>query len=161
MLRFPAAVLLAASLVGCVAPYRMDVQQGNVVSQELVDQLKPGLTKAQVRFVLGTPLITDPFHPDRWDYFYSFRKGRESAPETRRLTLIFHDDTLVRIEGDIAARDRRLADTAPDGGSTRQPAAGPADEPPPPPDPSMSNSCPPGIRLSEPRAGGALLWGRR
>lgn len=117
MLRTPAARLLlaavlAAPLAGCITPYRMDVQQGNVISQEMVDQLKPGMTKAQVRFVLGTPLITDPFHPDRWDYFYSFRHGREGVPETRRLTVIFRNDTLVRVEGDLAARDREVADTA-------------------------------------------------
>ncbi len=129
MLRFPAAALLVVSLAGCLTPYRMDVQQGNAISQEMVDQLKPGMTKAQVRFVLGTPLVTDPFHPERWDYFYSFRKGSEGVPTTRRLTVIFRNDRLVRIESDIAERDPKLADTAPAGDRPRKTAVGPTGDP--------------------------------
>ena len=53
-----------------VTPYKIEIQQGNFVSQDMVSQLKPGMTKEQVRFVLGTPLVTDIFHPDRWDYLY-------------------------------------------------------------------------------------------
>ena len=69
--------------------HKLDIQQGNVVTQEMVDKLKPGMTRAQVRFVLGTPLVTDTFHRNRWDYFYSFKVGAEGVAETRRLTLPF------------------------------------------------------------------------
>src|SRR3990170_4201353 len=86
MRSLPFAALLAAAtlLAGCVSPYKIDVQQGNVVSQEMLEKLKPGMTKSQVRFALGTPLIADSFHPDRWDYFYSLKKGGDPAPPPRR-----------------------------------------------------------------------------
>jgi outer membrane protein assembly factor BamE len=82
----------------------MDVQQGNVITQEMVDQLKPGMTRSQVRFVLGTPLVSDPFHPERWDYIYHFRKGGAPEADARRLTVIFQDDSLARIVGDVAVK---------------------------------------------------------
>ncbi|OGI47125.1 MAG: hypothetical protein A2151_09420 [Candidatus Muproteobacteria bacterium RBG_16_65_34] len=101
MRSFPFAALLAAAalLAGCVSAYKIDVQQGNVVSQEMLEKLKPGMTKSQVRFALGTPLIADSFHPDRWDYFYSLKKGGDPAPQTHRLTVVFRNDALARIDG--------------------------------------------------------------
>jgi outer membrane protein assembly factor BamE len=102
------AVILAAALLvgGCsmpnLAPYKIDVQQGNVVTQEMVAKLKPGMTKSQVRFVLGTPLVTDAFHADRWDYVYQLRK-QGKLTEQRRLTVIFEQDLLKRVEGDVQA----------------------------------------------------------
>jgi outer membrane protein assembly factor BamE len=98
----------AFALVGCdsvpqlVKPYRMEIQQGNFVSQEMVSQLKPGMSKEQVRFVLGTPLLTDVFHPDRWDYVYT-RDPRDGTKEQRRLAVYFNDGRLVRVDGDIVA----------------------------------------------------------
>ena len=83
--------------------HRIDVQQGNVVEQEQVDQLKPGMTKRQVRFLLGTPLVADPFHAQRWDYLYSFKPGSGEV-EKRRLTLHFQDDKLTHLEGDYRPR---------------------------------------------------------
>ncbi|MDO8595455.1 MAG: outer membrane protein assembly factor BamE [Sulfuricaulis sp.] len=91
--------------------HKLDIQQGNVVTQEMVDKLKPGMTRAQVRFVLGTPLVTDAFHRDRWDYFYSFKVGVEGVAETRRLTLLFQDDVLLSVQGDVAVK--QPAETAP------------------------------------------------
>ena len=85
--------------------HKLDIQQGNVVTQEMVDKLKPGMTRAQVRFVLGTPLVTDTFHRDRWDYFYSFKVGAEGVAETRRLTLTFRDDVLHSVQGDVATKN--------------------------------------------------------
>jgi outer membrane protein assembly factor BamE len=96
-------LLLATAVGGCISVYRVDVSQGNIVTQEMVDLLKPGMTPNQVRFVLGTPLITDPFHPQRWDYYYSLRKGGAELPETRRLTVYFQNEQLVRIDGDVTA----------------------------------------------------------
>lgn len=78
----------------------MDVQQGNYVSQEMVSKLRPGMTRDQVRFVLGTPLVTDPFHTDRWDYVYRMEK-RGNLKEQRKLTVVFDADKLVRVEGDV------------------------------------------------------------
>jgi len=80
--------------------YRIDIQQGNVVSQEMLASLKPGMDKRQVLYVLGTPLIQDPFRKDRWDYVYTFQEGG-SAREQRRVTVLFENDRLLRIEGDV------------------------------------------------------------
>src|SRR3990172_6921130 len=96
--------IVATFLGGCITTYRMDIAQGNIVSQEMVDQLRPGMTRSQVRFVLGTPLVTDSFHPDRWDYFYSLHKGVDAKPQTRHLTVVFRDDVLASIEGDVAVK---------------------------------------------------------
>jgi len=83
-----------------LSPYRIDIQQGNVVTQDMVTKLKPGMTRQQVRFVLGTPPIVDPFHHDRWDYVYYLNKGGKIV-EHRRLVLLFEGDTLKRVEGDV------------------------------------------------------------
>ncbi|MBI3571360.1 MAG: outer membrane protein assembly factor BamE [Gammaproteobacteria bacterium] len=91
--------------------HKLDIQQGNVVTQEMVDKLKPGMTRTQVRFVLGTPLITDAFHRDRWDYFYSFKVGAQGVAEIRGLTLIFQDDVLRSVQGDVAVKNP--SETAP------------------------------------------------
>jgi len=80
--------------------YRIDIQQGNAVDQEMVNKLKPGMTKNQVAYVLGTPLIIDTFHPNRWDYIYSFHPGNGKR-EQRTLTVYFTDDEkLSHLEGD-------------------------------------------------------------
>lgn len=80
--------------------YRPTIQQGNVVSQEQINELRPGMTKRQVRFLLGTPMLTDVFHANRWDY--AFTQGVGSTPtEFRHVTVFFEDDRLVRITGDL------------------------------------------------------------
>lgn len=79
--------------------YRIDIQQGNAVTQEMVSKLKPGMTRAQVRFVLGTPLIVDAFRTDRWDYVYYF--DQPNKPRVyRHLVVVFKGDRLERFEGD-------------------------------------------------------------
>ena len=84
-------------------PYKIDVQQGNVLTQEMVAQLKPGQTREQVRFILGTPLLADIFHQQRWDYVYSYRKGRSGEVETRQFSVYFDkDNRLERVSGDVA-----------------------------------------------------------
>jgi outer membrane protein assembly factor BamE len=102
--------------------YKLDVNQGNFVTQDMVDKLKVGQTKQQVRLALGTPLLTSAFHDNRWDYVYEYtRLGRRV--EQRKFTVFFADDKLARWEGDelpvsaaqlnrIAA-DRALAPNAP------------------------------------------------
>lgn len=95
---------LLAGLVGCGSNfgfpgvYRINVEQGNVVTEEMVEQLRPGLNRRQVRYIMGTPLIEDSFHEDRWDYRYLLRNGNELLSETQ-LTLWFEGDELVRVEG--------------------------------------------------------------
>ena len=85
-----------------ITAYKIDIQQGNYVTQDMVDKLKPGMSKSQVRFALGTPLIVDPFQTDRWDYVYVLQKqGR--VVEQRRIVVTFQGDKLTRIEGDVVA----------------------------------------------------------
>ena len=102
-----------------LTPYRMDVQQGNVVTQEMVEKLKPGMTPSQVRFILGTPLVVDAFHKDRWDYVYRFSKGGR-LQESRRIVIVFQDDKLARIEGDVVPANPRSGE----GGGTAAPGSG-------------------------------------
>jgi outer membrane protein assembly factor BamE len=85
--------------------YRIDIQQGNDVTQDMINQLKPEMTKKQVAYVMGTPLLIDTFHPGRWDYLYSFNPGNGNR-EQRRLTLFFTDDKLDHIEGDTRTVNR-------------------------------------------------------
>lgn len=85
-----------------LSPYRIDVRQGNYVSQEMVAQLRPGMTRDQVRFALGTPLVADMFHADRWDYVYRYQPGRGEV-QLRRLVVFFEDGKLVRLGGDVIA----------------------------------------------------------
>ena len=86
--------------IGFPGVYRIDIPQGNIVSQEMIDKLQPGMTKRQVRYVMGTPLVVDTFEPDRWDYFQSLE--RDGKPKSReRVSLYFENDLLVRIEGDL------------------------------------------------------------
>ncbi|MBI5460722.1 MAG: outer membrane protein assembly factor BamE [Gammaproteobacteria bacterium] len=98
-------VFIATLLNGCGSVdklpfvHRIDVQQGNVITQENIDQLKPGMTKRQVRFTLGSPMIADTFHPDRWDYVYRMEPGKGEI-EQKRVSLRFKDDALIGIEGD-------------------------------------------------------------
>ena len=107
---------LGAAVSGCsptavsdfVKPYRIDIRQGNYVTQEMVAQLKPGMSRDQVRFVLGTPLVADVFHADRWDYVYRFRPGGGEAQQ-RVISLFFAGDVLDRIEGDVAAASGEAA----------------------------------------------------
>ena len=92
-------------LPALISPYRIDIQQGNVVTQEMVSKLKAGLTRSQVRFVLGSPLVVDMFHSDRWDYIYLLQ--RQGKPDDRRrLTVIFDGDKLLRLEGDVVLTDK-------------------------------------------------------
>jgi len=96
-MRLPALLIIAALLSGCV--YKIDVEQGNFVTTDLVDKLKPGMTKSQVKLILGTPLLTDVFHADRWDYYFdNAKRGKEVAH--KRLTVFFKDDKLVSFTGD-------------------------------------------------------------
>ena len=80
--------------------YRQDIQQGNIVTQEMVNRLQPGMSKRQVRFLLGTPMLLDVFHQNRWDYHYTMTEGWGDT-QTQRLVLFFDNEQLVRTEGDL------------------------------------------------------------
>jgi outer membrane protein assembly factor BamE len=93
--------LVALLVAGCniISPYKIDIQQGNFVTQDMIARLQLGMTRSQVRFALGTPLMVDPFHNDRWDYVYRYMKAG-TLTEQRRLKVHFSKDTLARVEGD-------------------------------------------------------------
>lgn len=80
--------------------YKVDIEQGNIIEQEKVDQLVPGLTTSQVRFLLGSPLVADTFNQNRWDYIYNISKAGEEKTQ-ERLTLYFKDDRLEYFTGDF------------------------------------------------------------
>ena len=113
-------LLLLVLIPGCgswsnpidrISPHRIDIQQGNVLSQDMLDKLKPGMTPSQVRFILGTPLVVDPFHKDRWDYVYRLERGGKVL-EHRRVTVIFENDRLKGLEGDVVAAKPATEQTA-------------------------------------------------
>lgn len=87
--------LLISLLSGCA--YEIEIQQGNVITSAQVEQLKVGMDQQRVRFIMGTPLLQDPFHPERWDYLFSLKSEERTAP-SYRVTLYFEDKLLKRIE---------------------------------------------------------------
>lgn len=91
------ACLLACSLLsGCV--YRIDIQQGNFLEPQDIDQIETGMTRSQVRYLLGTPMVDDAFADDRWDYVYYFKKGRSRKVEQRHFIVFFEGDAVARVE---------------------------------------------------------------
>lgn len=108
---FALALLLGAcALPDFMAPYRIDIQQGNNVTQEMVSQLKSGMSKEQVRFILGTPLLTDIFHGERWDYVYWLDR-RGQPRERRRLAVFFQEGKLARLDGDVVPAGEKQGET--------------------------------------------------
>jgi outer membrane protein assembly factor BamE len=104
-------VVVPASLSGCV--YRMAVQQGNFLDPKQVAQLQVGMTRSQVRFLLGTPMLPDAFDRDRWDYLYYLRIGRLKKPDEKRLSVFFEEDKVVRFENvGIAAAESAVVPAA-------------------------------------------------
>ncbi len=99
--RFALLALLALAS-GCL--YRMPIQQGNVLNPDLVAQLEPGMTRAQVMFLLGTPILPNGFNADRWDYFYYVKVGRTQDALTKRLTVWFKNEKVDRFDGDVAPK---------------------------------------------------------
>jgi len=105
--------MFSALLAGCMlAPHKIDIQQGNYVDQAMVAKLKPEMTRSQVRFILGTPLIADAFHQNRWDYVFLTGKVNNVRVQ-HKITVIFDGDKLKQVEGDIVPADR-LSQVAPD-----------------------------------------------
>jgi outer membrane protein assembly factor BamE len=100
------SLILVLSLAGCSGlsdfslVHTPDIQQGNIVTPEMVAELKPGMSKRQVRFVLGTPMLVDVFHQERWDYPFTMKKRNEPI-EIKRFSVYFTGDQLASFEGDI------------------------------------------------------------
>jgi outer membrane protein assembly factor BamE len=92
---------LGAAASGCV--YRINIQQGNFLDQAAVEQVKPGMTRSQVRYLLGTPMVADTFNKERWDYIYYLKKGRSSHVDSRRVTVYFDGDKVARLDKPTAA----------------------------------------------------------
>lgn len=115
-----ASTLAACGNIGSLdfpGVYKIGIPQGNIITQEMVDQLRPGMTKRQVIFVMGTPLVRDPYNQDRWDYIYSFQPGGGVRGQ-ERISVFFEDDALARFTGDFspsdASSDTASAETEPD-----------------------------------------------
>ena len=98
------------SVAGAVTPYRVEVVQGNFVSREQVQALQPGMSREQVRQILGTPLVSSMFHGDRWDYVFTLRR-QGVGPQRRQLTVWFKDDRLDRVEGDTMPSEAEFVST--------------------------------------------------
>ena len=156
-----ALAVAAIWLSGCV--YRPTIQQGNLLQLDEIDQVKVGMTRSQVRYVLGTPMVSDPFEPDRWDYVYTLQKGYDKHVDRAHFVVLFEADKVVKVdrldlpeESDVAKRvraerDKRVAAEAKAAESSGKPAA-PAEpgspattpEPVPAPDSQPPATSPPG-----------------
>jgi outer membrane protein assembly factor BamE len=98
LLSLALTALSACGNIGFPGVYRINIEQGNIVTQEMVDQLKPGMNRNQVRYILGTPLMEDSFRQDRWDYIYTVRNGN-TTKQSKRLTIFFDGDELSHFTG--------------------------------------------------------------
>ena len=109
------ALALTALLPACV--YRINIQQGNFLNQSAVDQVKPGMTRSQVRYLLGTPMVADSFNKERWDYIYYLKKGRNQHTDSRRVTVYFDGDKVAKLDkptdAEAAAQDVSAAQIKP------------------------------------------------
>jgi outer membrane protein assembly factor BamE len=97
--RMTAVILTTLCLAACV--YRIDIQQGNLLDDSDIGQVEVGMTRSQVQFLLGTPMVSDSFHRDRWDYAYYLRHGRSRDVERRWVVVYFQDERVARIERDV------------------------------------------------------------
>jgi outer membrane protein assembly factor BamE len=94
---------LALSTLACGCVYRINIQQGNFLDQAAVEQVKAGMTRSQVRYLLGTPMVADSFDRERWDYIYYLKKGRTRHVDSRRVTVYFDGDKVARLDKPSAA----------------------------------------------------------
>jgi outer membrane protein assembly factor BamE len=97
-LLLPAAAAIAVGLAGGGCVYRVNIPQGNYLEAKSIEQLQVGMTRSQVRYVLGTPMISDPFHPDQWDYLYYFKDGKTRKVDRRLIIVYFSDEKVSKIE---------------------------------------------------------------
>ena len=143
--RFPVLALLAAATLvgGCV--YRPDIQQGNLLSVKDIEQVTVGMTRSQVRYLLGTPMVSDPFAPQRWDYVYRMQYGRDRKIDSAHFIVYFDGDRVSRVETlDVLEPPRAMPGSGPQRpASAEKPGSGPtADAPPPDPVPQAPSDGP-------------------
>jgi outer membrane protein assembly factor BamE len=118
----PVLLLLCLGLAASGCVYRMNIQQGNYLEPKTVEQLQLGMTRSQVRYLLGTPMIPEAFDKNRWDYLYYMKQGRLRTPEQQHLAVYFENDKVSRIERDgKAAPPAPVADVADAASSTPPP----------------------------------------
>ncbi len=115
---FPVVILTSLSLLGCSTVvshlpgvYTLEIQQGNIIDQAMINQLKPGMNKRQVLYIMGSPMLTDFFHQKRWDYLYYDKKAGEDKIQ-KRVVLYFNNDQIVGIQGDLKPGDLAEVKTA-------------------------------------------------
>jgi len=161
-LALPTILLAVGALLSSGCVYKMNIQQGNYLVAESVSQLKEGMTRSQVRFLLGTPMVPDAFDEDRWDYYYFFSSQKFKQPLKRRLTVYFEDDKVLRFENlgvpteaDLAQLERDLRKAVSDNKGARKQgfwnrtfggkksASAPATTPAPSPAPTSETERPP------------------
>lgn len=94
-------IIFSTMLSACIKPYRPDIQQGNIINNSDLREIRYGMSKQEVLFILGTPMVIDPFNEQRWDYFYSNRNQNKSQTSQRLITALFDGDSLVELKGDI------------------------------------------------------------
>ncbi len=137
----PTLLLLAAALAGCtsmqsttdkwmglITPYRIDIMQGNVVTKELAAQIKPGMSREQVRDLLGSPLLTSAFHADRWDYVFTLRR-QGVEPQRRSVVATFKDNKLDKLEApDLPSETEFVGSVRPKRSGGAEPALALSDE---------------------------------
>ena len=92
-------VLVTVSLGACLRAYQQDIQQGNLLTNDDLSRLKLGMSQREVEFLLGTPMVADPFHTSRWDYFYSFKTTKTGNTEVRQLSVFFKLGALTELQG--------------------------------------------------------------
>jgi outer membrane protein assembly factor BamE len=139
VLSLAVTLLSACSYIGFPGVYKINVEQGNIVTQDMANQLKPGMNRRQVKFILGTPLIEDTFNQNRWDYLYVKRNGSTVLSESH-LTVVFDGDVLVNVTGDMVPANWNTTASAAPASESKQAAATPSKyaKSPPPQEPSES-----------------------
>jgi outer membrane protein assembly factor BamE len=100
-MRFRGLLITVAALALAACVYRIDIQQGNLLDEDDINQVDLGMTRSQVQFVLGTPMVSDSFHRDRWDYAYYYRRGRSPDADRRWVVVYFQNDRVQRIDRDL------------------------------------------------------------
>jgi len=96
-----ALIACSLALSACIKPYQPDVQQGNIINNSDLREIRYGMSKQEILFILGTPMVIDPFNEQRWDYFYSNRNPRKKQTDQRLITAVFDGDKLVQLKGDV------------------------------------------------------------
>ena len=100
-----AFIAFTLSLGACIRPYQQDIQQGNLITNDDMSRIKLGMSQREVEFLLGTPMVADPFHKDRWDYFYSYKNQKTRETEVRQLSVIFNLGELSELRGYVSLDD--------------------------------------------------------